>query len=311
MRLPVPAPPPGSRPFDAVGLGMNAVDYLVVVREFPAPGAKQELARHEVLPGGQATTAMVALARLGHRTRYVGRVGDDEAGRLQLASLETDGVETARCTVIPGGLSSVSFILVEEGSGERTIMWRRGVSTTIEPSEIDDALACSGRVLHLDGHNINAEIRAAKLARAAGIPVTIDVDKDYGGERLYALVDYLITSSEFPRRMTGIDEPRAALAALRERFGCALVGMTLGERGALVLCDGSYVEAPAFRVDVVDTTGAGDGFHAGFIHGLLEGMSLEESLYCANAVAAINCTALGARTALPTRARLEAFLQSA
>jgi sulfofructose kinase len=308
MRLPVSAGPAGSRPFDAVGLGLNAVDHLVTVPEFPKPNSKSELMSHATLPGGQAATAMVALARLGLRTRHVGRVGSDEAGRIQLASLDAERVERSECRVVEGAETQTAFILVDARSGERTVIWRRDLRASVFPEEIDEALACSGRVLHLDGHNIEAEIAAARWARAAGIPVSIDVDFDYGGERLYPLVDYLITSSDFPRRVTGIADERAALAALRDRFGCPLVGLTLGDRGAIVLCDGQYIESPAFAITARDTTGAGDAFHAGFIYGILNGEDLECSLRLANAVAAINCTDLGARTALPTRERLEEFL---
>jgi sulfofructose kinase len=311
MRVPVPAPTPGSRPFDAVAIGLNAVDHLVVVPHFPDFGSKIELRSHDVLPGGQCATAMVALSRLGLATRYVGRVGDDDTGRLQLASLDADGVERSECRVVEGAGSQLAFILVDEASGERTVLWRRDPRIAVLPDEIDEDLCCSGRALHLDGHNIAAEARAASWARAAGIPVSIDVDFDYGGAPLYPLVDYLIASADFPRRVTGVADDRAALAALHERFGCPLVGMTLGARGALVLCDGVYVESPGFAVAARDTTGAGDAFHAGFLYGLLDGLELEACLRLGNAVAALNCTRVGARGGLPTRTELEAFLASA
>jgi sulfofructose kinase len=138
--------------------------------------------------------------------------------------------------------------------------------------------------------------------------VTIDVDKDYDGASLYPLVDYLITSEEFPARVTGVLEPRAALAALRDRFGCPFVAMTRGRHGALALCEGQYVESPGFAVAARDTTGAGDAFRVGFLYGLLEGRSVEETLRAANAAAALNCRELGARGGLPTRGELEALL---
>jgi sulfofructose kinase len=311
MRLPIPAPPPGSRPFDAVALGLNAVDHLVVVPQFPAFGSKIELSSHTLLPGGQAATAMVALKRLGLETRYVGRVGADETGRFQIASLDAEGVERSECRIVEGADSQLAFILVDEATGERTVLWRRDPRIAVLPDEIDEELCCSGRVLHLDGHNIEAEVLAAKWARAAGIPVSIDADFDYGGAPLYPLVDYFITSADFPKQLTGLADEREALAALHERFGCPLVGMTLGVRGALVLCEGIFIESPGFRVDARDTTGAGDAFHAGFLYGLLEGFDLEPCLRIANAVAALNCLAIGARGGLPTPDELRAFLARA
>jgi sulfofructose kinase len=310
MRLPVAAPPPGARPYDAVAIGLNAVDYLAVVPHYPEFNSKIELVSYDTLPGGQCATAMVALARLGMKTRYVGRVGSDDAGRVQLESLEREGVEHSECRVVEGATSQIAVILVDARSGERTVLWNRDPRIAVTPDDLTRELVCSGRVLHLDGHNIDAEVAAATWAREAGIPVVIDVDKDYGGERLYPLVDYLIASEGFPERVVGVSEPRAALAALHERYGNPLVAVTLGRDGALALCDGRYIEAPGFAVEARDTTGAGDAFHAGFIYGLLGDMSLEASLRIANAVAALNCTAPGARGGLPTRDELERFLSS-
>jgi sugar/nucleoside kinase (ribokinase family) len=308
MRLPVSAPPAGDRPFDAVGIGLNATDTVVVVPRFPDFNAKVEIASHRMTFGGQAASAMVGLARLGLRARYVGRIGRDRIGEMQAASIAGEGVDCSELRAVEGAETQIAIILVEEGSGERTIMWHRDPKLTIAPDEIAREVVCSGRVLHLDGHSVDAEARAATYAREAGIPVTIDVDKDYGGASLYPLVDYLITSEEFPARVTAIAEPRAALAALRDRFGCPFVAMTRGRAGALALCEGRYVESPAFEVAARDTTGAGDAFRAGFIYGLLEHQSVEETLRLANAVAALNCTEIGARGGLPTRDALERFL---
>jgi sugar/nucleoside kinase (ribokinase family) len=308
MQLPVPAQPRTGRAFDVVGIGLNASDTVVVVPHFPEFDAKVEITSHQLMFGGQVATAMVGMQRLGFKSRYIGRVGSDHVGGLQIASIEAEGVECSELRVVEGVQSQIAIILVEAGSGERTIMWRRDPKLTIRPDELSRDVVCSGRVLHLDGHNIEAEVRAATWAREAAIPVTIDVDKDYDGAALYPLVDYLTTSEEFPARVTGAAEPRAALAALHDRFGCPFVAMTRGRRGALALCEGRYVESPGFVVEARDTTGAGDAFRVGFLYGLLEGLSVEETLRAANAVAALNCRELGARGGLPTRVELEAFL---
>ena len=297
--------------FDAVALGLNAVDHVAVVPRYPAFNSKIELISHTTLFGGQCATAMVSLQRLGLRTRYIGRVGSDLAGQEQIASIRAEGVDVSELRVIEGADSQVSVILVEESTGERTVMWRRDPRVRVAPEEIQRDLITSARVFHCDGHSIEAEILAATWAREAGIPTCIDVDFDYGGERLYPLIDYLVTSEEFPERITGQTEPRAALASLRDRFGCPFVAMTLGRRGAIALVDNTFVESPGYVVDAVDTTGAGDAFHAGFLFGLLEGHDVESTLRLANGVAALNCTKLGARGGLPTRAQLDEFLRTA
>jgi sulfofructose kinase len=297
--------------FDAVALGLNAVDHVAVVPRYPAFNSKIELDSHTTHFGGQCATATVSLQRLGLRTRYIGRVGSDLAGQEQIASIRAEGVDVSELHVVEGTESQVSVILVDESTGERTVMWRRDPKVRVAPGEIQKDLITSARVFHCDGHNIEAEILAATWARGAGIPTCIDVDFDYGGEQLYPLIDYLVTSEEFPGRITGQTEPKAALYALRVRFGSPFVAMTLGRQGAIALVHDTFVNSPGFVVDAVDTTGAGDAFHAGFLFGLLEGHDVESTLRLANAVAALNCTKLGARGGLPTRSQLDDFLRSA
>jgi sugar/nucleoside kinase (ribokinase family) len=125
------------------------------------------------------------------------------------------------------------------------------------------------------------------------------------------LIDIMIGSKEFPRRVTGIKDHREALVELKNRYGCALVGMTIGANGAVLYHEGRFIESPGFEAPggCRDTTGAGDAFHAGFLYGFLTGEDLETSLKLGNAVAAIKCSALGARTALPTKSELDKFLK--
>jgi sugar/nucleoside kinase (ribokinase family) len=151
----------------------------------------------------------------------------------------------------------------------------------------------------------------ARAARNAGTIVTADIDNVYDGlPELLPLIDVLITSSEFPHRLMGIGDLRASLIEAKARFGCAIVGATLGERGAIVLCEGKFIESPAFEVPggCRDTTGAGDAFHAGFIYGMLRDEDLEGCMKLGNAVAALKCRSLGGRAALPNVDELREFL---
>jgi len=167
-----------------------------------------------------------------------------------------------------------------------------------------------GRVLHLDAHDPPACVRVARAARESGTIVSADIDNVYDGlPELLPLIDILIGSKEFPARVTGITDERAALVELKNRYGCAIAGITIGAAGAVVYHDGRFVESPGFEAPggCRDTTGAGDAFHAGFLYGFLTGEDLETSMKIGNAVAAIKCSALGARTALPTWSELEEF----
>jgi len=303
--------PPTGKPFDAVGFGLNAVDHLITVPHYPAFNTKVQLREYVVRPGGQVATAMVALARLGCRTRYIGKVGDDEFGRLQLRSLAEAGVEHSQVKVVPGATSQLAFILIDEPSGERTIIWGRDPRLIMRPEELEREAITSGRVLHLDGHDVAAAIQAARWAREAGIPVVIDLDNFYPGvEELLPLVDYLITSAEFPKRFLGIAEPEEALRALKRRYQNPFVAITLGDQGAIAYCHGVFIHSPAFRVPCRDTTGAGDAFRGGFIYGLLRGMSVTETLRFANAVAGLHCRGVGARGGLPTLAEVQELLRT-
>jgi sugar/nucleoside kinase (ribokinase family) len=302
---------PQSKPFDAVALGLNAVDHLIVVPSFPEFNTKIPFLSHTLAPGGQSATAMVALARLGMRTRYVGKIGSDEAGKFQVDSLISEGVESSCVRVVEGAESQIAFIIVDQATGERTIIWHRDERLTIAADEVDFDVVTSGRVLLLDGHDVEASIRSAEHARQAGVPTILDIDNFYvGTEKLLPLIDFNICSAGFPKRATGERDLRLALKRLHEQTGSRLVAATTGKEGVLAYFEGHYIHSPAFEVPCLDTTGAGDAFHGGFIYGLLTGLSVEDTLRLANAVAALKCRGIGARTALPTLEELVRFLEA-
>ncbi len=253
----------------------------------------------------------MSLARLGVRTTYAGRFGSDAEGRFGLQSLRDEGVGVEFAEVIPGARTQVGYIIIEAERGERTVIWNRDERLAYSAAAAPVAFAGKARVLHIDSHDPLACARMAQAARAAGTIVSADIDNVYEGlPELLPLIDVLISSKEFPRMLTGIDDSHTALLEIKSRYGCALVGLTKGGRGATVLCKGEFLEVPAFQVPggCIDTTGAGDAFHAGFLYGLLQGEDIENSLTTGCAVAALGCRALGARTGLPTRDELDAFL---
>ena len=304
---------PAEKPFDAVGFGLNAVDHLIVVPEYPAFDTKMRLLEHKQSAGGQTASAMVALQRLGLKTAYAGRFGSDAEGHFGLATLKDDGVNVDFAEIVEGARNQIAFITIDARNGERTIVWDRDDRLAYQPDEAPIEFGSIGRVLHLDAHDPPACLRLAQSARETGTIVSADIDNVYGGlPELLPFIDILIGSKEFPRRVTGIDDGRAALIELKARYGCAITGMTIGTAGAIVYCDGEFIESPGFEAPggCKDTTGAGDAFHAGFLYGLLRGDDIETSLRFGNAVAAMKCSALGARTALPTQAQLEKFLNS-
>lgn len=298
--------------FDAAGFGINAVDHLLVVPQYPAHDTKTRLVEYKQGAGGQTASAIVALQRLGMRTTYAGRFGTDAEGGFGLQSLKDEGIDVEFAEVIEGARTQIGYILIEAEKGERTVLWDRDERLAYGEQDAPVEFAGKARVIHIDSHDPLACARMAKAARAAGTIVSADIDNVYQGlPELLPLIDVLISSKEFPRLLTGIADDRAALAEIKARYGCALVGLTKGGRGATVFCEGEFLETPAFQVPggCVDTTGAGDAFHGGFLYALLQGEEIESSLKIGCAVAALGCRSLGARTGLPTRGELNDFLK--
>jgi sulfofructose kinase len=295
---------------DLVGVGLNATDTLIPVAHYPARGTKVEIRPTTILPGGQTATAVVACQQWGLRTRYVGKVGGDSAAALHAAEFSRLGVE-AHLLTAPECPSQQAFILIDD-SGERTVLWRRDHRLALRPEELQRDWITTARALHLDGHDTAAAAQAAAWARAAGVPVIADLDELYPGvEALLPNVDYLITSRDIPGKLAATDDLQKSLPAVHKRFACRLTAATLGTDGVLAWDGSQFHYAPAFQVDTVDTTGAGDLFHAGFIYALLQGWPLQKQLDFACAAAALNCTGIGARGGIAPLAAIEHLLATA
>ena len=282
--------------FDVVGVGLNATDTLLLVPHFPEYAGKVPFTEEVMSPGGQVASAIVACRRWGLRTKYIGTVGDDERGTIQLRSLLDEGINIDHVQLRPGCPNQSAYIIVDQRTGERTVFWRRDDSLRINPSQIAPEQITSARLLHIDGHDTAAVEHAARIAHDAGMPVTVDVDTIYHGfDHVLQHVDYLIASSEFPVQWTNERDPFRALELIQKEYGLRVAAMTLGAYGALAYSEGRFCYSPAFVVNCVDTTGAGDIFHGAFCYGVLERFSLETCLEFSNAMAALNCTVLGAR----------------
>jgi sulfofructose kinase len=288
------------RAFDLVGLGANAADHLVVVPHHPAPGEKVRFTRHLRQGGGQAATALVVAARLGYRTRYLGGVGDDAEGDRNLEELAREGVELTRVRRRAGAMTQRAFIFVDERTGERTILWGRDPGVLLQPEELTAQEIGCGRMLHVDGQNPWASACAARHARAAGMPVIADLEAVRPGtDELLPLLDILIAAEEFAPAFTGSPDACTALQTVHERCGGGIVIETRGPRGAFVLIDGRLRHVPAFAIEALDTTGAGDVFHGAFAVACFQGLGLIDAIEFSHAVAAMKCLGLGGRTAIP------------
>ena len=301
---------------DVVGLGYCAYDILAIAPRIPEFDDVHMTHLADLVHdgGGPVGTALTALARLGARPGYVGVLGDDREGRWLRERFVADRVDVTRLRVDRRVGTNVCLILVDQASARRSILCHPRVQATDLALDADDrAYIQSARVLHLDGQFMPAAIQAARWARAAGVKVCFDGNHPRPGvTELLPLVDWLVVAEAFPAAYTGLADPDAAAQALLAE-GAAVLVVTQGARGCRVWAADSPVmeeglHVPGFAVDAVDTTGAGDAFHGGFLYAMLQGWDLARVATFANAVAAINCRTLGGRRGLPTRDEVAALL---
>jgi sulfofructose kinase len=294
-----------------VGVGINATDTIVRLPHFPAPDSKVEIIGADVKAGGQVASAMVACQRWGLSTRYVGKIGDDAAGEFQVAEMAREGVE-AHWIVAKGCMSQSAFILVDERTGERTVLWKREPKIALQAEDLQQQWISGASVLLVDGHDTSAAKRAALCARQKKIPVVGDFDNRYPGvEALLEYVDFPITSKDFPERLTGEKDLLKSLPKVHSQFECHLIAATLGPLGVLAWDGTRFILCPGFVVKSTDTTGAGDIFHGAFVLGLVRGWTVEEILEFGCAAAALNCTATGARGGIAALADIDNFRRKA
>jgi len=302
---------PENKEFDVVGFGTNAVDYLIIVPEYPVFNSKIELNDYVEAAGGEIATTCVGLQRLGAKTAYVGRFGDDSAGDFGVKSLRDEGVNVEFTERIVSARTQIAFIVIDERNGERTVIWKRDKKLSYTETDAPVEIAKHGKILHFTPHDARACFEMARAAKNAGAIVSIDIDNIFEGiEKVLPLVDIFVSSAEFPEKLTGIADRRTALSEIKSRYGCAVAGMTLGETGSLLFCENKFIRTEGFAVPggCKDTTGAGDSFRVGLLYGVLQGASVEDAARMANAVAALKCRAVGARTSLPNKSELDGIL---
>jgi sugar/nucleoside kinase (ribokinase family) len=297
------------RRVDLVGVGLNATDTLIPLKQFPVSGSKIEYESATIMPGGQVATTVAACQAWGLSSRYVGKLGRDDAAQLHEKEFQRLGVEA--CLVYAQEGSSPRSMILVDAAGERTVICQRDPRLRLQPNELKQEWITAARILHVDGFDTEAATQAARWAHDAGVLVVADLDEEYEGVyELLPLIDYLIVSRDFPLKITGDHDLHRALQELHNRFQCKLTAATLGPEGVIAWDGNEIHDRRAYRVPTVDTTGAGDIFHAGFIYGLLQGWELDRQLDFACAAAAINCKFAGARGGIQGVEAIEELMQT-
>lgn len=300
---------PEDRPFQLVGLGLNAVDWICVLPHYPGHNSKVQIDEMHKLGGGQVATASALCARYGLKVRYIGRVGDDEIGQFSLQDLQRESMDLSHLETVPGAVSQFAVILVDRPTGERTILWDRDPALHYKEEELKREWINQGQLLHLDGHDQPASIQAARWAKEAGMKVSLDIDKVQPGvEELLALTDFLIPGTSFLREFSEQTDWRKGLRALSETTP-GFVAVTLGKEGVGVFWKDEITEIPGVAVKSVDTTGAGDVFHGAFLYALFQDWSVARCLRFANSAGALSCTQYGARGGIPPLEKVTSMVE--
>lgn len=299
--------------WDILGLGVAAVDDLLYVERFPRPNTKTPIQAQERQGGGLTGTALVAAARLGVRTAYLAILGDDPLSRFVLEGLEREGVDCSPVLHHPDARPVYAVVIVDRSSGERTIFYTTEGYMPVPPEKIDEQLIGQCRVLFVDYTAGEGGLYATMLAHRYGVPVVADIERERAPAmaELIPQVDHLIVDVETAARMTGETQPPSMVCALaRQKRACSVV--TAGEKGCWYAeWDGEVHHFPAYRVEVVDTTGCGDVFHGAYAACIARGEPVARAIQVASATAALKATRPGGRSGIPNWPTVEAFLNTA
>jgi len=296
--------------FDCLGFGVCPIDYLCILKSYPQLDDKMEAVKSDVQGGGPVPTAMVTLSRLGKKTAFVGRVGNDPEGLFVKKELENEGVNTEYLMVDPKIKTAKAFIWIDKETGKRTVVLDQPELKKTKPSELGFLDKVRVKYMHLDARDIDLNIDLAKWSRKIGAEVVLDMGSLRGEfQKLLPLVDHLAVSNRFASGYTGSIDPLKACRSLLGG-GFKTVVITLGKEGAIGGTKDKVFHVPGYKVKAVDTTGAGDVFHGAFIYGLLESWELEKIIRFSNACAALKCTKLGGRAGIPTLSEAEKFLKA-
>jgi len=291
---------------DCLGLGIAPLDILLTVPRFPKAGHKIDSTHLIIQGGGPVPNCLVGLARLGIRTSFIGAFGNDLPGRIGIEELRRERVDVNH-VIIKKDPSAVASGMIENGSGRRTIALFRCIE--VKPSDLDLAEIPRPSIIHLDGRDMPACVKLARWGRIQGVPVSLDIGSMRNDvSAVIPLVDHLVIADAFALSFTRTHSAKAAIEKLRSMCAGQIV-VTEGLKGSLGFDGSSWHRQRAFRVKNVDTTGAGDSFHAGYLYGVLHGWSMPESLRFGAATAALKCTKPGARTGAPTFMAVQRFLK--
>lgn len=304
-----------------IAVGDANVDLVAPTKSLPSKGEEVLVDKVEMCPGGSAANLSVAVARLGVSAGFIGRVGNDFFGQFLIKRFEKENVDISQLQVDDKVGTALLFVIVTK-NGERTMYTFRGANVYLSPNQVDMDYVRSADVLHVSGYTLISDpqrktaLQILDVAKKAGVFISFDagvlapIKAASRVRSILPLIDLLFLNELEAVSLMDIKRPESAAESILN-LGPEIVALKLGDRGCLVLTKHKRFHSPAFKVDVVDTTGAGDAFDAGFLLGIKEGWNLEKTARFANAVGALSVTRVGAWSALPTRREVEEFIWKA
>jgi len=283
-------------------------DLLFAVDKFPKPEIKTDATGMVMQGGGPVPTVCVGLARLNLKTALIAAVGDDPFGKMGRTELRQAGVDDRFVVTKKSRSSALAAGWVEKGSGRRTLVLNREV--VVAPGDLKLSELPIPKVIHLDGRDMAATLKLAKWGKRAGAIVSLDIGSVRNDvSSVFKYVDHLVVADGYAFPFTGCRTARAAIRKLAKHCQGTIV-VTEGIKGSTGFANGTHHIQPAYRVKSVDTTGAGDAYHVGYLYGLLGGAGLTERMRIGASVAALKCQKPGARSGLPTLPQLRKYLRS-
>ncbi len=298
--------------FDIVGVGAAAYDYLCIVEKYPEEdGSTNILAIHNQ-GGGCVATALVAASRLGSSTAYIGNTGDNFGGNYIRDDFVREGVDISGVQIFPGKHSTEGYVMIDPVKSTRTKFPYSNDLPDITWTREKEDLIRQAKILHIDGTNYNNCLRAAQIARESGVLVSLDGCGRKKNTALNAelamMADILIMNEEFPYYASGKDNLEEALKFFTQGHAKVIIS-TLGAKGCVALEYGKLVYYPAYKVEAVDTTGAGDVFHGAFMDAWLRSYTQYAAVLYASAVAAMKCRQIGGRAGIPNHEETLQFMK--
>jgi len=296
---------------DTIGIGHLCYDHISLIDGYPPEDTSRHIDEMFNQPGGAASQAIAAVARLGGSAGYLGNLGDDDVGRYLYSDCVSEGIDVSQVRLIPGGVTSTSYVFVNSRNASRTLFTYHDKLPAYSFDKAAEAYIGGAKCIHLDGTMYDNAMTAARIARERQVLVSLDgcsPQKDNDKNlALVALTDILIMNEAYPCRLMDEDDREQALLRIAE-LGPKVVISTSGEKGCLLARGGAIERFPAYTIEPVDTTGAGDVFHGAFIFGMLKGYAIEDTIKFASAVSAINCMSIGGRNGIPSFEQVRRFM---